>query len=255
MSDFSIPPTQTPIAEENEQKRFLTNPQWLKWFIDVARLLSRAGGGSGSLQHNSLSGLQGGAANDYYHITSAQSTSLLGNQTANTVYSGPTTGAAVAPTFRALVVADIPVLPSSKIQGTATNDNAAAGYLGEYKESVISSATNFPTSTEFGDLTSLSLTAGDWDVTGMVWNLQNGSTCTECMMGISATSGNATTGLVNGSNWMVAPGPDGDNSTSSTVSSYRVSLSGTTTYYLKYQATYSAGQPQAYGRLSARRVR
>jgi hypothetical protein len=37
------------------------------------------------------------------------------SQTANTVLSGPTTGAAAAPTFRSLVAADIPSLTASKI--------------------------------------------------------------------------------------------------------------------------------------------
>lgn len=42
-------------------------------------------------------------------------TGTLANQTANTIFSGPTTGAAAAPTFRALVSDDIPVLAGSKI--------------------------------------------------------------------------------------------------------------------------------------------
>jgi hypothetical protein len=39
----------------------------------------------------------------------------LANETANTVFAGPTTGAAQAPTFRTLVAADIPNLDASKI--------------------------------------------------------------------------------------------------------------------------------------------
>lgn len=63
-------------------------------------------------------------------------TGTLAVQTANTVFSGPTTGAAAAPTFRALVTADIPNLDASKIttgilpiarggtnSGTALNSN------------------------------------------------------------------------------------------------------------------------------------
>jgi hypothetical protein len=42
-------------------------------------------------------------------------TGTLANQTANTVFSGPATGGAAAPTFRALVAADIPNLDASKI--------------------------------------------------------------------------------------------------------------------------------------------
>jgi len=44
--------------------------------------------------------------------TSGTITLSLANQTANTVFAGPATGAAAAPTYRALVVADIPSLSS-----------------------------------------------------------------------------------------------------------------------------------------------
>ena len=60
----------------------------------------------------------------------------LATQTANTVWAGPTTGPAAAPTFRALVAADVPNLDASKIttgvlpvarggtnSGTALNNN------------------------------------------------------------------------------------------------------------------------------------
>lgn len=41
----------------------------------------------------------------------------LANQSANRVFAGPTTGAVTTPTFRTLVVDDIPELPGSKITG------------------------------------------------------------------------------------------------------------------------------------------
>ena len=41
----------------------------------------------------------------------------FGNQTANTVYAGPTTGSAAAPTFRSLVAADIPSLSYLPLSG------------------------------------------------------------------------------------------------------------------------------------------
>jgi len=42
-------------------------------------------------------------------------TGTLANQSANTIFAGPTTGAATTPAFRALVEADIPTLPQSRI--------------------------------------------------------------------------------------------------------------------------------------------
>lgn len=48
-------------------------------------------------------------------------TASLATQSANTVFSGPTTGSPATPTFRALVAADIPSLPYVPSSGTLTN--------------------------------------------------------------------------------------------------------------------------------------
>lgn len=144
------------------------------------------------------------------------------------------------------------------IVGTTTNNNTSAGNVGEYIESVVANI-SAPTSGQFGDLTSISLTAGDWDISASVYWDSNGATWTNTQLAIGTTSGNSGAGTVLGSsrfstNW---------SSSSTTPTEFdvyvpvlRVSLSGTTTYYQKYLATYSAGgPPKAYGRLSARRVR
>ena len=144
---------------------------------------------------------------------------------------------------------------SSSVLGTTTNDNAAAGRLGEYIESVVG-ATNFPTSTNLGDLTSISLTAGDWDVSALLVATANSATVTTFEGGISTTSGNSGTGLVIGSNRILQAGPvHSVNLASVSISNYRMSLSATTTVYFKYSATYSVATPQGEGRISARRVR
>lgn len=145
--------------------------------------------------------------------------------------------------------------PNGVIVGTNTNDSAAAGKVGEYVESVVS-AVNFPTSAAYGDLTSISLTAGDWDVTFNWYAAANGSANTGIYTGISQTSGNSTTGLVNGSNWQQASfPPTASNNAFNVIAAYRQSLSGTTTIYAKFMSTYTVATPQMYGRLSARRMR
>lgn len=95
MSNFPVPPTYANPITKDEQGREVFNPIWLKWFQDVAQIFSAAGTGAGGLiDHNSLGSLQGGGAGQYYHLTSAQLTTLL---------SGPTqavvTGAAGASPF------------------------------------------------------------------------------------------------------------------------------------------------------------
>lgn len=144
--------------------------------------------------------------------------------------------------------------PSAGILGTATNDSASAGNVGEYVSSVVT-ATNFPATNVYGDLTSISLTAGDWDVTGIVDSTLNGATMTVAVGGVSTTSGNSATGLTVGSNFFNSPPPTSAYDVQIVIPAYRISLSATTTVYLKYRASYSAGTPQATGRLSARRVR
>lgn len=140
------------------------------------------------------------------------------------------------------------------IVGTTTNNNANAGSFGEAVRSY-QGVTNFPTSTQWGDLTSISLTAGDWDVSSVILAGANGATVVEWRTGISATSGNSSAGLTAGDNQANCLPPTATANSSMTIPCFRVSISSTTTYYLKYFADYSVATPQALGRLSARRVR
>jgi hypothetical protein len=75
-------------------------------------------------------------------------------------------------------------------------------------------------------------------------------------LGISTTSGNSNTGLVNGSNLYAGPGPVAatGGGASGSVASWRKNVSGSTIVYAKYRASFSVATPQCYGRLSARRV-
>lgn len=149
---------------------------------------------------------------------------------------------------------DIDVSARRAKQGTATNNDAEPGQIGEYIESVVASNTNYPTSAQYGDLTSISLTAGDWDVSAYTQSRINTATWSVAGIGIGITSGNN------------APFSDSshynewaDTATAvlgvSLFSHKRLSLSGTTTVYLKYLGFYSAGAPQAFGKIYARRAR
>jgi hypothetical protein len=142
-----------------------------------------------------------------------------------------------------------------KIRGTQTNDAAAAGDVGEYIESIVSTPANTPATGVWGDITSISLTAGDWDVVGNIFTQANGATVSQVRGFIGTASGNSTTGFVTGSNNCEPGVPTASTHGSGAIPSYRVSISSTTTYYLKVQANFSAGTPQAAGRISARRVR
>lgn len=147
-----------------------------------------------------------------------------------------------------------PVKPGAE-PGTATNDSALVGMVGEYIDSS-PGVTNCPTSGQNGDLGSISLTAGDWDVyAGVTFKLNGATASGNFNGGISTTSGNSFSGMVESKNWFISAPPTTIGDQSGSVSAYRVSLSATTTHYLKFSCNYSAGTPRALGHISARRVR
>ncbi len=141
------------------------------------------------------------------------------------------------------------------ILGTNTNDGAAAGYVGEYIQSVVSGVAG-PSTGQYKDITTISLTAGDWDVSMLMVMDGTGVTITGTWDGgISiGTAGNAFSDRVSGSNaYLVNPAAINTNLWS--IPTLPVSVAATTIVRMKSQLLYSAGAPAAAGRLSARRVR
>jgi hypothetical protein len=151
-------------------------------------------------------------------------------------------------------------------QGTETNDDAPAGYIGEYvKSSAASGSAVTLTSNSVATITSISLGAGDWDVRGVAGFQGSGypsvARLTAAVLKTDAASlseydddtqpraqygypgaaitlgtGNAGVGLP------LTPG--------------RISLATTTTIYLKVLANFTGGTSvSAYGFIAARRVR
>lgn len=139
------------------------------------------------------------------------------------------------------------------IQGTNTNDDAAAGYVGEYTESS-QATTNSPATDTWGDLTSISLTAGDWNVQSKVtWILNTATGFVSVQSGVGTSSGNVAP--LN-DNRMFALAPTASATVVSTAGPItRISVASTTTIYLKMLASFSGGQPQINGVIRARRVR
>lgn len=143
-------------------------------------------------------------------------------------------------------------------KGASASSDAAAGYIGEALRATVleGAAVSMTGSGQYTDITSISLTAGDWDLTGVFGATANGATVTEYRCGLSSTSGNNATGLVGGDNLLYMstfPGSSSDSCTS--IPAFRVSISSTTTYYLKMRMAYTVATPKGYGRISARRVR
>lgn len=141
----------------------------------------------------------------------------------------------------------------SQIAGTATNDNASAGNIGEFVSvnvPLASSITLTSSATDY-NVTSIPLTAGDWDVwgnaiftAGTVDTIHNSWTSTT-----SATvpdSSLVTREVLAFGSGSVEGSP---------VPFLRVSTAGATTVYLSVRATFSGTSPKACGNIFARRVR
>lgn len=140
--------------------------------------------------------------------------------------------------------------------GTATNDEPPAGCVGEVVSSFLASQNITPTAS-WTNITSISLTAGDWDVSGMVDFAMNGSTMTVCLMAVSVDGGTGSnpSDYVLGDTGMGCITPTNVCDTSASVPLWRVKLATTTTLYLKARCSFSAGTPTASGRITARRRR
>jgi hypothetical protein len=146
------------------------------------------------------------------------------------------------------------------LEGTTTNDSASAGYVGEHVSSevgvgtAVGLATATPTT-----VTSISLTAGDWDVSGVLAFAHIGTTdWTLLVAGVSLTNNTfpslADAELTRVQNVKDA-GTTGTNHPTLGLPPCRVSVNATTTVYLVAQATFSAGSTGGYGYIRARRVR
>lgn len=150
-----------------------------------------------------------------------------------------------------------PVWELSLSAATATNDSAAAAEIGEYKSASVAEGSAISLTTDVAaNVTSLSLTAGEWDVEGIVgYNAGATTSITRLAQSISATS--ATMGaLGNASSLAVAalvPGATDDNLLPTP--KVRISIAATTTIYLVTIGTFTVSTLAAYGFLRARRVR
>lgn len=143
---------------------------------------------------------------------------------------------------------------ANAVAGTVAGDNATAGRLGEAARSMVGYA-NLPASSTYGNMTSISLTAGDWAVTGKVSIFNGGTVASGVQSAVSLFSGNTTTDHVDGDNVGRAPNIENNLSGDMEIVDYRVNITSTTTVYLKVRATYGGTAPQATGRITARRKR
>ncbi|MFA6080751.1 MAG: hypothetical protein WC753_04745 [Candidatus Gracilibacteria bacterium] len=189
----------------------------------------------------------------------------LSGQTGSGSFVGSTSPSLTTPTLGAATGTSLTFSPTTGgIVGTTTNDNAGAGKVGEYISSVIvsGSAVSMTTLTD-KTITSISLTAGDWDVWGEVYISGNGVTEVYQIVGAISTVDNTIPTVpadgasfqnissTAGNNWTIG----GSGVPSLSLSPCRVSLNATTTIYLVASYAFLVSTLDGFGKICARRVR
>lgn len=150
-----------------------------------------------------------------------------------------------------VVVGGTVVDQTAGIVGTTTNNNANAGSVGEFVSNT--GAGVALTSAVTANATSISLTAGDWDVSGSIQFVPAGTTTIAGIAsGISTTS--ATLGGVGSFNSTQATHTTGASQIQSTPV-LRLSLAATTTVYLVANSTFGVSTMSVNSLIRARRVR
>lgn len=149
---------------------------------------------------------------------------------------------------------------SNDSKGVTDASNAEAGNVGEaIRSSVIEANAITLTTAVVSNVTSITLTAGDWDVSGIVSFLLANASSTFSSTGFIGGINTASAALGNADTYFNYPV---DLTTKSGIISFptsvvRINVSANATAHLVARATFSTANPsvKAFGRISARRIR
>lgn len=145
-----------------------------------------------------------------------------------------------------------------QLPGTATNDNASAGNLGEYLEVVVAQASPvaITSSGASQSIASLAITAGDWTCGGSIGTAPNGATTTTGMAGAIGTVVDTLPTQPNGGGYFIYNSAVGAGvPILQTFSPMRVSTAAGTTLRLTVNAGFAINAMGAFGTLNCRRAR
>ncbi len=159
-----------------------------------------------------------------------------------------------------VVLANSPTINQPNIVGTTTNNNASPGSVGECISSsvLIGSAVSL-TSNVTTNITSITLTSGDWEVSASGWSVVGSLTQTQSFfVGVSTVS--ATLPLPGSGNNQSGLGDSAENpsaffSVSTGTTRITVPSSTTTTVYLVANSIFTISTTAAYGYIQAIRQR
>jgi hypothetical protein len=204
-----------------------------------------------SVQFSGNNGLLDSNGKEILTINPAGSSSVNNIQIGNSTTTNPVGLAAVGTDTNILFQIKGKGNLGGAIQGSTAGTNTAAGYIGEVISSQIlfASAVSLSTNTP-ANITSISLTAGDWDVYGNIY-------CSFSTLGLNVVGWISSSSATAPNNALVAQvgvSPAGLTNNGLTVPYVRANVSSTTTYYLSSYATFATGTASVAGGIFARRA-
>lgn len=143
------------------------------------------------------------------------------------------------------------------LAGVTSNSNAATGAIGEFISStvLVGAAVSLTTSVN-SNVTSISLTPGDWDVSGQVWTQgAGGAIASNAQAGIFTTTATMSSDPSVGARTVISSVAAANAIIILPLASCRFSLAATTTVFLVTNVGWSTGTFTAYGFIGGRRRR
>lgn len=218
---------------------------------NVATALAIAVGSAGALVTNG-GNLGTPSAGVGTNLTGTAASLTAGTVTTNANLTGDITSSGNATTFTGKTGGALGQIP-----GTTAADNANAGNVGQYIESAVPVGSAVPlTNTTAVNVTSIPLTAGDWDIS-LNGALVLGATTSLSQILVSISTVSNTVDLTEGKFTIqnYAPTVFGAVYQSAGIPKYRLSLSGATTVYFVIRASFTISTASGWGLISARRRR
>ena len=189
-------------------------------------------------------------------VTTADTSGVLNIQTAGT------TAISIDASQAVTLTGAITPSQTAGIVGTTTNNNANAGSVGEVVSSSVAVGSAVSLTTAAGaftgkTITSISLTAGDWNVFGIVGiNMAATTNFTASAGGINTVADTLNSLYEEETRFSYGAGGFVPNNVFSfAFPTTRVSIASTTTYYLIGYASFTISTATAFGRITARRIR
>lgn len=272
MSSFQIP---VPTAPFVDLKTGRVNRQWYQYLNN----LQAAVGGGVTPVGSGGTGLSSGTSGGVLAFTGA---TTLASSAALTQF-GPIYGGGVggvpasmaagsngqlvvgqtgaAPLWKTLsgdaTIVNTGVFTVKSVTGVVDGSDAAAGKVGEYISSTVATGASVALGTGVtSNITSIALTAGDWDVSGAIDFTFGGATSyTNLTGGSSVTS--ATLGAQDSGFDFETPAavPTAGSDQIWVIPTVRYSLAAGATIFLVAQGTFTVSTLKAYGTIRARRIR